>query len=452
MVHAGKLTHSGSYEIIRFAMQATRTPSTLRRALILFALALIVYTGPLVYNSLVTPFFHIVPSQDVVGASLVPVSVLSRGNFYLDQFRRFIANNYPEQHIAFDVNGHLVSVTPVTAGVLALPFMGWGVGSGWIARTVYVFDVARLVAAFLTALSVLAFFFAARQLTDLGTSTLVAVAFAFGSAVWTTASQALWQHTPSVLFQSLALYFIARGVRRGKSLAAAGLFLSLAAISRPPVILIALVLAVFVLVHYRRDLVPFVLCALPPLLLVLAYNAHANGSPFVFGYQDSSAADFAIPRWGPIQGLLFSPGRGLFLYSPFLFLAPFGLWIGWMRERQPLYAYLALAFLAYLGIMASWGSLGGWAYGPRMLTDTLPAMCLLIIPAVEKIRGRWRSILWASVVFAVFVQALGLWDYGLRFHADPANSVWSIENNEPVFYLRIYINMLQEYLTGAPTL
>ncbi len=446
MMVAGKLTLLGSYAIIRFTMQATRNPSTLTRALVLFALALAVYTAPLVYNSLVTPFFHTVPSQDVVGASLVPVSVLSRGDFYLDQFRRFIANNYPEQHIAFDINGHYVSVTPVMAGVLALPFMGWGLGSGWIARTVYVLDVARLVAAFLTALSVLAFFFAARQLADLKTSTLVAVAYAFGSAVWTTASQGLWQHTPSILFQSLALFFVARAVKRSKSIAPAGLFLSLAAISRPPVILIALVFALFVLMHYRRDLVPFVLCALPPLLFVLAYNWHANGSPLIFGYQDSTTADFSIPRWEPIQGLLFSPSRGLFLFSPFLLLAPFGLWIGWKRERQPLFAYLGLAFVAYLGIMASWGSLGGWAYGPRMLTDTLPVMCLLIIPAVEKIRGRWRSVLWASVVFAIFIQALGLWDYGLRFHADPANSVWSIENNEPLFYLRMYINMLQEYL------
>ncbi len=427
--------------------------STLPRGLGLFVIAIIIYTAPLVYNSLVTPFFHVVPSQDVVAASLVPVSVLSRGNFYLDQFRNYIRKNYSEdQHIAFDVNGHFVSVYPVSAGVLALPFMGWGLGTGWIARTDYVFDVARLAAAFLSALSVLALFFAARQLTDLATSTFVTIAFAFGSGVWSTASQGLWQHTPSILFQSLALFFIARAVRRGCSLAPAGLFLSLAAISRPPVVLIALVFALFVLVHDRRDVISFAVGALPPLVLVLTYNVLANGSPFIFGYQEGIAENFAIPRWEPIQGLLFSTGRGLFLFSPFLVLAPFGLWIGWVRERQPLFLYLGLAFLAYLGIMASWGSLGGWAYGPRMLTDTLPSICLLIIPAVETMRGNWRGVLWASVVFAVFIQSLGLWDYGLRFHADPASSVWSIENSEPLFYLRTYIDMLQEYFTGAPTL
>ncbi len=433
-------------------MPANAESSTLRRGLLLFVIAFAVYVTPLVYNSLVTPFFHVVPSQDVVSASLVPVSILSRGNFYLDQFRTFIAKNYADdQHIAFDVNGHFVSVYPVTSGVLALPFMGWGLGTGWIARTVYIFDVARLVAAFLSALAVLAFFFAARQLADLATSSVVAIAYAFGSGVWTTASQGLWQHTPSILFQSLALFFIARAANHRGSLAPAGLLLSLAVISRPPVVTIALVFALFVLVHCRRDAVLFVACSLPPLALVLVYNALLNGSPFIFGYQEGIADVFAIPRWEPIQGLLFSPGRGLFIFSPFLVLAPFGLWIGWVQKRQPLYLYLGLAFLAYLGIMASWGSLGGWAYGPRMLTDTLPVMCLLIIPAVERLRGHWRAVLWASVVFAIFVQSLGMWDYGLRFHADPANSVWSIENNEPLFYLRMYIDMLQEYLAGAPT-
>ncbi len=434
-------------------MLAHANSSTPRRGLLLFVIAFAVYVAPLAYNSLVTPFFHIVPSQDVVSASLVPVSILSRGNFYLDQFRTFIAKNYSDdQHIAFDVNGHFVSVYPVTSGVLALPLVGLGLGTGWIARTVYVFDVARLAAAILTALAVLAFFFAARQLSDLATSTLVTIAFAFGSGVWTTASQGLWQHTPSILFQSLALFFLARAANHGGSLAPAGLFLSLATISRPPVVLIALVFALYVLAHHRRDAIPFVVSALPPLGLVLIYNALLNGSPFIFGYQEGIAGIFAIPRWEPIQGLLFSPGRGLFIFSPFLVLAPIGLWIGGIQKRQPLFLYLGLDFLAYLGIMASWGSLGGWAYGPRMLTDTLPVMCLLIIPAVESIRGNWRVVLWASVVYAIFVQSLGLWDYGLRFHADPTNSVWSVENSEPLFYLRMYIDMVNEYLTGAPSL
>jgi hypothetical protein len=170
----------------------------------------------------------------VVSASLVPTSILSRGDFCLDQYRRYISSNCPEPFFVTDINGHLVSRYPVTAGVLATTFIGFGVGAGWIARTNNVFDIAKLAAAFIAATAVLAFFFAARELTDLSSSTFVTVAFAFGSAVWATASKGLWQHTPSILFHSIALWFILRGIRHSAdALGPAGASQGLTTSSRP---------------------------------------------------------------------------------------------------------------------------------------------------------------------------------------------------------------------------
>lgn len=420
---------------------------TQRHAFVLFGIALLIYSLPLAYNALVTPFFHIIPSQDVVSTSLLPVSILTRGNFYLDQYRKYIANNYPEPYFVDEVNQHLVSRYPVAASILPLPFIGAGLGTGWIARTVNVFDVARFSAAFLTALAGVAFFFCARELTDRATSTLVAIAFAFGTSIWATASQGLWQHTPSVLFQSIALWFLLRGKRLGAhAIAPAGMFFSLAFVSRPTTVASAIIFSIYVLVEYRQALGSFLAWAIPPVLLFMLYNYAINGSPFVFGYQEGVASQFGFPQWEAINGLLFSTGRGLFIYSPFLALAPVGLWIGWIREQKNIFVYFALAFIAYTGIMAAWGSLGGWAYGSRMLTDTLPVICLLIIPAVEKIRGSGRVALWVVVVLAAFVQSLGLYDYGVNFHADPANNVWSLQNSEPVHYLKLYFSMIQDTL------
>lgn len=421
--------------------------ATQRTAGVIFLIALSIYALPVVYNHWVTPFFHIVPSQDVVSASLVPMSILTRGNFYLDQYRRYIANNYPEQHFAIEINNHLVSITPITAGVLALPFLGGATGAGLIVRTHNVFDYARLGAAFMTALAVLAFFFAARELADRETTRFVTLAFAFGTGVWSTASQGLWQHTPSILFQAIAFWFLLRGIRsETNALAPAGMFLTLAFIARPPNIVTLLVFTLLVFWCFRNALIPFVLWALPPLVLALIYNGTVNGSPFSFGYQDEIDR-FRIPRWESVQGLLFSPSRGLFIFSPFLLLAPLGLMYSWRSKHHAFFIALALSFIAYTGVMASWGSLGGWAYGARMLTDTLPALCLLIVPAVVKIRGKGRLLLWSLVLITMFVQMLGIYDYGLAFHRDPANSVWSIENNQPLFYLKLYISMIVERLS-----
>jgi len=416
-----------------------------KRVWLLFVLTLAIYSMPLVYNALVMPFFRVIPSQDVVAASLVPTSILTRGNFYLDQYRRYIANNYAEQNFAVEKDKRLIANTPIVAGVLALPFVGWGLGSGWIIRTPDVFVLAKFAAAWITALAVIVFYFCASELT-VRSRLFVTFAFAFGSAVWSTASQALWQHTPSILFQGLAFWFILRGVRRGREyLAPAGLFLTLAVLARPSNITTALIFALLVLVYSRRAFVLFVLWALPPLVLGLAYNVTIHGSPLIFGYH-GELQRWSLPNPETLQGLLFSPSRGLFIFSPFLFLMPVGLWLGWQQKPRYFYVTLALVCVAYTLVMSSWGSLGGWAYGSRMLTDILPAACLLIIPAMDKIQGRARGFLWALVVLAAGVQTLGLEDYGIRFHSDPNNSVWSIENNEPLFYLRYYLDAIREWL------
>ena len=94
---------------------------THRAALILFFIASIIYTFPITYNEFVGPFFHMVPAQDVVSASLLPMSILTRGDFYLDQYRRYITNNYPEPYFVAEVNNHLVTRYTVMPGVLAVP-------------------------------------------------------------------------------------------------------------------------------------------------------------------------------------------------------------------------------------------------------------------------------------------------------------------------------------------
>jgi hypothetical protein len=124
--------------------------------------------------------------------------------------------------------------------------------------------MAKLAAAFIAALAVVAFLFCVRQLTDLSTSTFVATAFAFGTSVWATASQGLWQHTPSILFQSLAFWFLLRGLRLGaRAVEPAGLFLSAATVARPPNLVTTLIFMLFVLICFRQSLLRLILWALP---------------------------------------------------------------------------------------------------------------------------------------------------------------------------------------------
>ena len=111
----------------------------------------------------------------------------------------------------------------------------------------------------------------------------------------------------------------------------------------------------------------------------VAYSRLAFGQ-WIPGYYTES--HFAIHNFAvALAGLLISPSRGLFIIVPvtvFVLYRVARYW-RWMPER-PL-AAAALAIVALLIIStAAWPIWwGGWSYGPRILTDTVPWFVLLAI-------------------------------------------------------------------------
>jgi hypothetical protein len=79
---------------------------------------------------------------------------------------------------------------------------------------------------------------------------------------------------------------------------------------------------------------------------------------------------------------------------------------GW---RTPLYRWCALAALAYAIVAANdlqwWG---GESFGPRKLTELIPLLTVLLVPAVDAIaRRRWMWVFGALLAWSVFVELLG---------------------------------------------
>ena len=83
---------------------------------------------------------------------------------------------------------------------------------------------------------------------------------------------------------------------------------------------------------------------------------------------------------------------------------------------------------------------------PLMTSRNHPTSCRPECPQRRTARGKWgHSPFLAVVILAAFFQSFGLYDYGVRFHAD-GNSVWSLEYSEPIYYLKLFISMAQETL------
>ncbi len=113
-----------------------------------------------------------------------------------------------------------------------------------------------------------------------------------------------------------------------------------------------------------------------------------------------------------LYGILLSPSRGLLIFSPFLLLTFAGIPILWRQLKQlPLFWLGAAWFWGYLMLLAitnSWRA--GHSFGPRLLTDALPALVLLTFlqwRAIRAHRPRWRRPI-ARAFLALGVVAIGI--------------------------------------------
>ncbi len=168
--------------------------------------------------------------------------------------------------------------------------------------------------------------------------------------------------------------------------------------------------------------------ALPGLFMLLAYNDARTGSMTNIGYPLAEQAKREFiekPLFGLI-GLLFSPGKSLFLYSPPLIVSLFALPHA-LRSRPRTWFWLLLLtcgpVIWFYSRFVFWS--GDWCWGPRYLLFLVP---LLLLPAVFLLEDLWRrrrgiAVAATAVVLAagLFVQVLGglfYWDHFIRISQD----------------------------------
>ena len=310
-------------------------------------------------------------------------------------------------------------------GLMALPFVAlahlfgvplWG--------QVPMVAIAKLTAAALVAASVALTYLSALAFLPARRALLLAVAYGAGTCVWAISSQALWQQTAELFFLALGLFCLVRlptAARRG---ALAGVALAAAAACRPTAALVAAVVGIWLALSDRRAFAAFVIAALPFAAAVLLYNQYYFGSPFDFGqlaagariaqYKTGSPELWQTPVWVGAAGLLASPSRGLFIFSPFLVMAVAGAVLAWRDERyRPLRPLTLAVPLLWLPAFTWFDWWGGWTFGYRPIVDSVPLLVLLCIPALACVLERpfWRGALAAALAWSVFVQALGAFAY-----------------------------------------
>ena len=275
--------------------------------------------------------------------------------------------------------------------------------------------MAKLSSSLLASLTVGLAYLIARRRVDRARALFIAVALGLGTGVWSTVSQTLWQHETALFGLMLAVFGLTgTGLRLLLSPSAAGL--GLAASSR-----LQLLPAVFVLLvaatWLRGARVGILAAALASVFIVPLALANVRWFGTVLGAAPllealhpavhGTSKTFNL-QWEGAAGLLFSPNRGLLIFSPVVALLALGLRPamkeGWRSPAALCLAAAAVQFLLYASYSVWWG---GHTYGPRYMLDVLPLLVPLAVVASTTFTG-WLASSVAALLLVCSVAITGL--------------------------------------------
>jgi hypothetical protein len=371
-----------------------------RRAWLYFGLSFLVYQANL----------RPVASWDSVPSALAPFSLYLDSSLRLDRFGPWIRLHiHPRPYFLYTSQGRDYSAYPVAQSLLLFPLYApvlaalrverWDTGEQVLLARV----LEKLFAALLAAASVAVFYLLALRLGGRRAAPVLTLIYAFATTAWATLSQALWQHTGGVLLLLLAMWFLSRPEDR-LALPAAGVCAALAVAVRPTNALFAA--AALAELMARREAPLRATLFIAPVAASAAAVAWFNYA--IFGDVRGVQAQGLDWRFFPgLAGELLSPARGLLVYCPFFALVPFGLARGWKHG----WVRLSLVYVAaHLGLIALWPLWwGGTCWGPRLLSEIMPFLVLLLAPALEVFRRKY--LLAPLLAWAVFLQFTGAFFY-----------------------------------------
>lgn len=355
---------------------------------------------------------------DTLPAQQIPFSLIRGHDFYLNEF----VPDYAQAalHSVKEVDGRFVSRYPVGASLVALPVYLAAVLSTSADDAPSAEACGKIAASLTVAVSAVVLLLALCRITAARNAFLVSLCYGVGTSSLSLSSQALWQHGASQLCLASALYLLVRAFERPGWAALAGFPLAFAVLCRPTNVLFVLPLTVYVIVQHRGRVLWFVFCALPVASFLAWYNLTHFHVLLYSQFPLQRAQLWATPFVEGFLGLLVSPGRGLFVYSPVALFSVCGFILAWGShgdtDGMRLLRYCSVGTLLVVLVHSKWWAWwGGLCYGPRLLADVLPAMALAAYPALELISRR-RSTRAAGTLLAVWSFAAhfqgAYWDDG----------------------------------------
>lgn len=413
--------------------------------------------------------FILTPLKDFGGDTLpskyVVLSIINEKNFNLNEYYDFLVEEYPYDldkestpyYLVKTEKGY-VSTFGIGVPLLYSPFVYVAnfflnlEPRNWFKISL----IFKAVSAFFLVLSSIFIYLILISITDKSKATILTLAFALCTNVWTISSQGPWQHGASQLLLSITLFLLFKGLKHKYLIKYSSIPLAFAVLVRPTNIVAVFVISIYVFFIYKKEFLKFVVLSLPFVLILFTYN-FIYFDNFFSNAQLIASKNVAFIKTGTenvwsgnivvgLLGNLFSPSRGIFIFSPFLLF----LFIPSKKffKNNNLIVYLIMSCLGFLILASAWFDWwGGYSFGNRTLLETIP---FLIILLAYKINNFWKIkmlrvffIILILISFLIQIMGVHYWDNSWNVENDVDKNqqvLWSLKNNQINFYFnKIFI-------------
>jgi hypothetical protein len=371
---------------------------------------------------------------------------LARGEgVYLDRYRSFMHDtNRALPIFARAWRGHILSRYPTAPAILAQPcalvqiaFLDWW-RPGWDRDPLMALHICHQIArrsmAVLIALAALILHGLLIRLGLKRVALPATLAAALGSNLWTIGSQAIWQHGPAAFCLIAAIALLHPVPVSCWRLILAGLATAFLFCCRLIDGLFALVIILWLVRTQPRGLPWFLPAPFLGALVLLHYNLDHFGE-LTGGQSELEQVHHSIhhvtgPWSGNVAegalGTLFSPSRGLFIYTPWTALALVAIpFVASRLAAHRLISWLLLALIPYFLLLSKYAVWwGGHCFGPRYWTDAILLFAILLAFALDWAIDRSRiltGLLGITIALGIGVQLIGAYCFPSSWNLEPVD-------------------------------
>ncbi len=332
--------------------------------------------------SVFSPVSYAYKGLDPSATTLTAQAIIQRRSLRLDGYTLPSA-----EWVVTRQNGHTYNKYPIGPPLFAIPFVAIALLQGKdMQAPAEDYAVQGTIAVFTVLVSTLLIYALFRSFTDPIISGLLTFAWTLGTGIISTMGAAFWSINFTVVWELVVLLVLARYYTSNSTNLRPillGFALFAGYLCRPTAALLAIPATIIVWRKSRGAAVTIVVTFGLLMLALMAFSFSQFGSVLPKYYNQPEFLKFSHLSWRLFRtatyGLTFSPGRGLFVYQPFLIMIVGGLVLRFRNLRNNTLFWLATSWLVLnFAVVARWPMWwGGGSFGSRLLVESFPGWILL---------------------------------------------------------------------------